>query len=285
MAYNNHDKPYPRQDKDSDSKDLSPPPYTTNNTSSSPLPPLPRHPPQPQFAPTPGRFPPEFSMYKASSWGSQRHYYLAAHQASAPLYAVSLHSGWSGQPSVVLHAGPEEACPALATVDEASFSRSSTVTLLPGAGGVGEVGGGQFRFDPAPGSTLGHAMQFSVPVEQRLESFEWRHSRAPEVLGLGGRSSGWKLVRLATDAPAGTGEMGFVGGGATSRSDGREVVAVWAWPAASRSKALKFRFLGSGAGGALGDRWQVAAVATALRIWDRERKARNSAAAGGGGGA
>ncbi|KAI0601803.1 hypothetical protein F4775DRAFT_539289 [Biscogniauxia sp. FL1348] len=59
-----------------------------------------------------------------------------------------------------------------------------------------------------------------------------------------GRSSGWKLVRLAADTP-GTG--------------GREVVvAVWEWPEGSLSKALKFQFLG--------ECWEVAAVETALPI-------------------
>ncbi|KAI1632638.1 hypothetical protein F4809DRAFT_645258 [Biscogniauxia mediterranea] len=44
--------------------------------------------------------------------------------------------------------------------------------------------------------------------------------------------------------------------------------------------------LGSGAsGGASGERWALATMATALRIWDRKRKARNSGAAGAGWGA
>jgi hypothetical protein len=46
----------------------------------------------------------------------------------------------------------------------------------------------------------------------------------------------------------------------------------------SMSKILSFRFLSSGANGALGERWAVMAVITALAIWDKERKARHNSA-------
>ncbi|KAI0395957.1 hypothetical protein F5Y17DRAFT_421345 [Xylariaceae sp. FL0594] len=66
-------------------------------------------------------------------------------------------------------------------------------------------------------------------------------------------------------------------------SDGREVVAVFAGagmstmpPSSSAqhgiNKALRFRFLGTGADGSMGDRWAIMAVATALAIWNRDRR-------------
>lgn len=56
-------------------------------------------------------------------------------------------------------------------------------------------------------------------------------------------------------------------------SDGREIVAVWAGAGmASVSKVLRFRFLGTGADGSLGDRWAIMAVASALAIWNRDRR-------------
>lgn len=51
------------------------------------------------------------------------------------------------------------------------------------------------------------------------------------------------------------------------------------------TKRMKFKFLGTGASGDLGERWAVMTVASALKIWDRERRQRQAAAAGGGGGA
>jgi hypothetical protein len=118
---------------------------------------------------------------------------------------------------------------------------------------------------------FGHPSQlFSIEVEAsgRRERFEWRHSHGAEVDSLGGRGQGWKLVRL---------EASSAGGARTS--DGREVVAAWANASMSLTKTLNFQFFNSGANGMLGERWAVMAVITALRIWDRERKARAAAAA------
>lgn len=52
-------------------------------------------------------------------------------------------------------------------------------------------------------------------------------------------------------------------------SDGREVVAVWALNTMSMTmtKALKFEYMGSAARGELGERWEIMAVVTALRLW------------------
>ncbi|KAI1506600.1 hypothetical protein F5X99DRAFT_423231 [Biscogniauxia marginata] len=271
-----------------------PPPYTPSGYT----PPRPQQPQQ--HAVVRRQFPPSFSMYKAS-WG-QRHYVIGERQ-ERPLYAVSLHSGWSGQPDVVLHGGPSESAPPLAAAEGAPFGRSATITLppLPPHGSSSSSNDSnnnnnnnnnratEIRLESS-GSGLGFgpgALTFTVetgdgPGNARREAFEWRHSRAGEVAALGGRSSGWKLVRLATDAGTATAGAGAGAGSAKSSTDGREVVAVWAWPSMSLSKALKFRFLGAGATGALGERWAVAAVITALRIWDRERRARNSGAGAGG---
>ncbi|KAI1388806.1 uncharacterized protein F4822DRAFT_258794 [Hypoxylon trugodes] len=239
---------------------------------------------QPRQKNIPRQFPPAFSMYNESSFG-QRKYMIGEHQ-STPLYAVSLHSGWSGQPDVVLHNGPSDNRPPLAGVERDSWSNSATITLpvLPGSGTQAKTE----RLESTGG--FGHpAYTFSVEAGSgnRREAFEWRHTSGSAVASLGGRSSGWKLLRLSTDAPSGVvggGSGKFVGGGASS-SDGKEVVAVWAWASGSLTKVFKFQFLGSGANGVLGERWAIMAVATALKIWDRERRARNSSAAGAGGGA
>ncbi|KAI1105007.1 hypothetical protein F4804DRAFT_341382 [Jackrogersella minutella] len=254
-----------------------PPPYSANDTAAAPPAPLPA---QQQIK---RQFPPAFSMYRESSWG-QRHYMLGEHQA-APLYAVELHSGWSGQPDIVLHSGPDGGRAPLAAVERSAWGTSALVTLPPLV--PRQAQRAQEKMEASGG--FGHpAFTFSVETgpAARREVFEWRHSSGNAVKALNGRGSGWKLVRLATDAPSGiAGEGGaFVTGGATA-GDGKEVVAVWCWASGSLTKKLKFQFLGSGVNGVLGERWSIMAVMTALRIWDRERRQRNNNAGAAGGGA
>ncbi|KAI0910997.1 hypothetical protein F4823DRAFT_587699 [Ustulina deusta] len=190
--------------------------------------------------------------------------------------------------------------PALATVDHEPFSRSASITLPARPGS---------RF-PAAHEPLGcvgalsRVMGFSIETAasgRAREHFEWRHSSGVEVEALGGRHSGWKLVRVSLPAvmmgptynnnnnnnnnsntsassfppprkhSSGSGSGNVVG----QSSDGKEVVAVWSGVSMSLSKVLRFRFLGSGADGSLGDRWAVMAVASALAIWNRDRRSRS----------
>ena len=204
------------------------------------------------------QFPPSFGLYTDSVMGSRM--ILGAHQ-SQPLYAVSLHTGWSGKPSTILHNGRSNKDPPLATADHSMFGSTCTVELPPlptdTTGAVSE--------ERATTSGWYHKkMNFSIEVESmgQREAFEWRHSRGSEVAALGASHSGWKLVRLSTG----------------------EVVAAWADASMSITKHMQFHFLGSGASVALGERWAVMSVITALRMWDMERRKRRSAAGAGGGG-
>ncbi|OTA91379.1 hypothetical protein M434DRAFT_397217 [Hypoxylon sp. CO27-5] len=278
------------QTKEEKHLDDAPPPYSPSGASPAPPPPQPasQQIPQqvvPQELQIKRQFPPAFSMYRESSW-TQRSYMIGEHQ-SAPLYAVSLHSGWSGQPDIVLHNGPSDQNPPLAGATRSSFGTSATIALPPVPGSGMQAAEEKMEYSGGFGHT---AYTFSIETgvgnAARREPFEWRHSSGSVIQGLGARGSGWKLVRLATGPPGGVVGASFVPGGARA-SDGKEVVAVWAWASGSLTKKLKFQFLGSGANGVLGERWAIMAVITALRIWDRERRQRNqsSAAAGGGGGA
>ncbi|KAI1297356.1 hypothetical protein F5Y03DRAFT_369674 [Xylaria venustula] len=66
-------------------------------------------------------------------------------------------------------------------------------------------------------------------------------------------------------------------GGSSSSGGGKEVVAVCAGTGMSSvTKVLHFRFLGAGADGSLGDRWAIMAVASALTIWNRDRRSRSA---------
>ncbi|KAI2466832.1 hypothetical protein F4781DRAFT_444825 [Annulohypoxylon bovei var. microspora] len=247
---------------------------------------------QKQAPRTPGRFPAAFSMYRESGWG-QRQYTLGEHQA-APLFAVALNAGRAGlRPGIVLHAGPSDAQPRLATVESLGWEGrrgggGGATVCFPSAHADGQSGvgrGAAESFEAAGG--LGHktytfSIRTGVGAAARREPFEWRHSSGDAVRALGGRGSGWKLCRLATEAPAGVAGGAFVLGGERA-GDGKEVVAVWAWSSGSLTKTLKFQFLGSGANGVLGERWALMAVMTALKIWDIERRARQSSGYAGAG--
>ncbi|KAI2615236.1 hypothetical protein GGR54DRAFT_642510 [Hypoxylon sp. NC1633] len=245
--------------------------------------------PTPPTPATPRTFPVSWTLYRGSASGA---YHIAADAdpGSPPLYAVTqTPSPSAGQPNLTLHSGPRAADPALATGDRhKSFAGGvhSAITL-PGSGsGISpeeplrtvvswphisyafdaDVGGG-VATDPAPLGSL------------RRETFEWRHSAGSAVASLGAAASGWKLIRTTTDPPPGIGEDAwpFAGGGEMS-SDGKEIVAVWA--DARRSPApdvlMKFRFLGMGASGVLGERWATMAVMSALRMWQQGEMARRT---------
>lgn len=94
----------------------------------------------------------------------------------------------------------------------------------------------------------------------RTEAFEWRHTKGKAVKRTGHRT-GYKLVRLSTDA-------GIAGGDIAS--GGGEVVAVLTTHGSWR-RAGTFMFQGSGAQGILGEHWQLVAIMTAIRIWDKRR--------------
>jgi hypothetical protein len=181
---------------------------------------------------------------------------MIAERQNEPLYAVSLHSGWSGQPDVVLHAGPDPKLPPIAAVEDSkkgifSFKSGAKVTLVspPGSG----QGTTEERLK-TKGGYGGARHTFSVETggKAQKEGFEWRVSSGPEVDALYGNAQGWALVRVDSGAD--------------------EVVAVWTMASASPEKELSFQFLGSGASGALGETWAHMAVISALKIWHTQKK-------------
>lgn len=101
--------------------------------------------------------------------------------------------------------------------------------------------------------------------EPRTEAFEWRRSGGAAVRALG-HGRGYKLVRLATEAVGG-------GAGGDLATGGGEVVAVLSFVGWSWSKRAVFMFQGtSAAQGVLGEDWRLAAVMSALGIWDHWRR-------------
>lgn len=218
------------------------------------------------------QFPPSFNLYRDAFPGS-RAYFLGEHQAT-PLYAVTAWAGWSTRASLVLHNGPTSDHAPLATVAYDSWGRRMDVNLppLPGrpAGPITVQTPGsmsaKFTFTMEVPWPAGAAA--GGPVYHK-ESFEWRRSSSLAISSLGGRSQGWKLVRLSNELPAGG--LTVAGAGPPS-GDGHEVVAVCAHAVMSMTKLWKFAFAGTGISGVLGERWAIMAATTGLVIWDQESR-------------
>lgn len=194
--------------------------------------------------------------------------------------------------TLVLHNGPSEDHPPLATVSYEMFGRRAEVSLPPlepGKPSSSQMGNPAlpvqmpsrmskvlgFRVEVpwhgAPSADQGGSSS-SPTSAWRTEAYEWRPSNGGAVNMLGGASHGWKLVRLERELPTRRGAAVPGAGSGPPSGDGFEVVAVCATAVMSMTKLWKFSFLGTGVTGALGERWAVMAVVTGLVLWDRESR-------------
>ncbi|WYZ41070.1 hypothetical protein EsH8_IV_001411 [Colletotrichum jinshuiense] len=233
--------------------------------------------PDSQTAPRPGsgppgpqitrQFPPAFNVYSKSFSGTL----LLGEHRDKPFYGLSIHTGLSSSPPIVLHHGPADSFPPLASVEHHSFSSRMSITLPPAP--KGSPGGAPVVELESKADFPSSSYIFSMGVGpncERLETFEWRTSSGGAIAMLAGSSRGWKLVRLAHTVPPNAGPQAFRG------SDGKEVVAVWTDAGMSMSKAAKFAFLGSGLTGELGERWAIMAAISGLAIFVRQRQRRRN---------
>jgi len=212
-------------------------------------------------------FPSTFNFYCETSF--KRCPFYIGEDKSKKLYAVSLHSGFRSKPDLVLHNGPQNEHQPLATVkNNGMFSRHATVNITPSSPSSGLANVQEdLRFHMGMTTTC----TFSIPIEHGgktyAEKFEWRSSHGGEVKALSGWPLGLKLVRLdreTVEESGGKRKDRDIG----ASSDGKEVVAVWAFQAKpSLHKIGKFRFLGSGATGELGECFAIMAVISVLRLW------------------
>ncbi|KAI1817149.1 hypothetical protein GGS20DRAFT_575059 [Poronia punctata] len=242
---------FPESPKADDDESRPPPPSipSANATPSTRTYPNPRQQPQQHQHPSvERRFPPSFCLY----YDEQRRYFIGERK-DRPLYAVSLGPARSSPSDLVLHNGPSEGSPQLAAVDHEAFSRSAMIVLPQRPGSRFTVANERLESAGSLSLSFNKVMSFSIETAASgtagsREHFEWRHSSGPEVEALGGRHS-------------------------VNRSgDGREVVAVWTGGGISMSKKMRFRFLGTGADGSMGERWAIMAVSTALAMWSRDKR-------------
>jgi hypothetical protein len=238
----------------------TPPPHTANEAFQQAGPVM--NPIQMENAPQPWaqppinrQFPMSFNLYRDLSWGKLR-YHIGQHQDER-LYCVSVHTGFSGKPNVVLHNGPSESDDLLAGINF-HLGRSQTA-ILPPLSLVGAADEEEIKTSGLLSVTHSFFTEVKMPGgDMRREQFEWRRSH-DAVQDFGGS---WELVRIT-------------GGG--------EVVAICAINLRSLTSAFHFEFLGTGASGVLGERWAVMVIISALGMYERERSDTHRAAPGGGG--
>jgi hypothetical protein len=227
----------------------APPPYAPPTYGSQP---------SPASAPSSGpsginrQFPIQFNLYATGILG--RKFTLGEHEES-PFYSVTMHTGWSGNPHVVVHTTPDPDSPPLATAQFGRWSHAFTVTLPPTGPNSPPS---ELRVEP---NFMKTKWAFSVEVAApgggfRTEAFVWKQSKGSEVNALPSTwGSGKKLVREGSD----------------------EIVAACTNGGMSMSKKFCFLFVGAGATGELGERWAVMAVTSALGIFEMERRMRAQA--------
>ncbi|KAI1161685.1 hypothetical protein F5B18DRAFT_627259 [Nemania serpens] len=188
-----------------------------------------------------------------------------------PCFAVRMHSGFTKNPGLVLHDGPTDKDPVLATVTRKTLT--AFALTVPAREGIAHDNESQTVTMTVLANLKHKNFRFTADVgagqQTYSEEFEWRSSHGSEVKELDGYKWGWKLVRLSSQPLGNGGDRATRASG--SASDGLEVVAVWAHNnSLSMSKVFKFEFLGSARTGMLGDRGRVLALMSALIIWQGE---------------
>lgn len=215
------------------------------------------------------KFPPALNGY--FQWKLTATFHLGP-TAEEKLFAVSTHSSVLGnKPHVILHDGPTDKHPILATTRGDKWGRTRPVTvILPPRPASLHKDAIVAQMIPATSKHVSPTFTFEVDLAGKSagkERFEWRKSHGNEINELAaGHSYGWKLIRLL-------GPVSNAGGSRKERdfgvaSDGMEIVALIAHNASwSMTKGFRFAFMGTGLTGALGEAWEIMTVASALQLW------------------
>ncbi|RSM05843.1 hypothetical protein CDV31_009419 [Fusarium ambrosium] len=219
-----------------------------------PLPPRLTPTPEPEPEPVSHKLPHTLNLYRYKGNDMPEGTYTLGERESQPLYLCKANRRFLGLLSspMVIYSGPTDADPPLAYIKISGWS--CTVSEVK----VNSFRGGQ-HFTIESG-TSGNEVK---------EEFEWRPSKSNAVAGLGGQRRGWKLVRLARGPPGGA-DMDFLPGNIKD-SYGKEIVAVWTEAKRNSTEIGHFRFLGTGVTGALGDKWAIMAIITALALLEQDR--------------
>lgn len=231
------------------------------------------------------QFPPDMNAYLQWNMNLLRAFHIGDNSCRK-LYTVSTYSGASstgpGIPCLIVHNGPSEKDPALATVREEKgwnmLSRNSIITLPPDPADPGRGETTELMVGEAPNGKPDLVFCFSVEVNapkgaggaggRIREDFEWRRMGQEELNGF---KNGYRLFRLRPGQPS-----SLLGGGLSGDHVAEAVAEAMFKSATSVIKPFCMSFLGSGLDGKLGDRWEVLAIITAFRIWSLDVQNRTS---------
>ncbi|KAI8244441.1 hypothetical protein K4K57_005212 [Colletotrichum sp. SAR 10_99] len=221
------------------------------------------------------KFPPSFQCYLDKQEGF---YYLGPMASEERLFAFSASARLQTtmQP-LHLHNGPSERDPIIVRMTQKnprSVSFVATITIHDPSDPhtVVEEISYEKPVNSRSSSVFASCLAFRIKVgkEGREEEFQWRRSSGNEVKELARHSIGGKLVRMSGPRAGAGGsrkarEQGFSG-------DGNEVVAVLA-PRSNIGIAngLKFKFMGTGLTGDLGEKWESVAVITGFWLFGISR--------------
>ncbi|KAI1762135.1 hypothetical protein GGR53DRAFT_468635 [Hypoxylon sp. FL1150] len=232
------------------------------------------------------------SMNVSYSWlAMKKPLYVTGASKDERLYAVEAYTGYSGRkplgtrPGMLLHNGTSTKDPVLAAIgDESQLAAPfyafnlNSVMLLPPLSGKADPK--DFVTEVMRARTLGDcgfAFRFSVEVSKggrlRRETFEWRSIKKGE--NDDARNGGFRLVQVGgPETREGRAESGSSSSKAAATTDeGGEVLALLAWTKMwCMTHPFALQLKGSAVSGALGKRWTLAVVMTALRIWNLRLK-------------
>ncbi|KAL5628403.1 hypothetical protein BROUX41_003151 [Berkeleyomyces rouxiae] len=208
---------------------------------------------------------------------------------SEPMLCIREHMRVKAGFDLVLHNGPDASFEPLAGLTQKFFKRGFSISLpartatfnptrdrdqvfYPGSLDVTE------QVEPAAPSIMGRKLEFTIEVGRVRETFQWR-VRKSSGYSLRNRRH-YILLRRAVDRPPDGAPPGswppisdkpLENDGSSSVLGDRdyedmEIVACWDTEAIRGTKLTTFKFLGTGASGLLGPRWEIMAVLSGLHI-------------------
>ncbi|KAI0114117.1 hypothetical protein GGR51DRAFT_478377 [Nemania sp. FL0031] len=233
--------------------------------------------------------PPSLKIYYQWNISGLKTFFVCGTDERDRLFAVEVHTGYSFsgplgmKPGLHLYNGPSTKSPLLAAAGEPSLGSKSALSfnnvsqiLLPGLRSSDLVTE-TMRAHITPDDHA--AWQFCIEVgggeKLRRGAFEWRRVKKAERDD-DTHNGGFKLVKLGSSlkkeavASSSSHSGGIISSAAeTSDGLGQEVVAVFSWNKfiSSPKHPFDLELTGSGRSDAMGERWVLMVLITALRLW------------------